>query len=85
MRDGNESPWIRPTSSRPLSPCRTSPSFARGRYRYTNREYLVITYRTERATLEQAVPEPLTFDEPLALRAADSLDNSTIPDKRAPD
>ena len=46
--------------------CRfTSPSFARGPYRYTNREYLVVTYRTSRAALEEAVPEPLTFDEPL--------------------
>lgn len=43
----------------------TSPSFARGPYRYTNREYLVVTYRTSRAALEEAVPEPLTFDEPL--------------------
>jgi len=31
----------------------TSPSFARGPYRYTNREYLVITYRTDRAAIEQ--------------------------------
>ena len=27
----------------------TSPLFARGLYRYTNREYLVVTYRTSRA------------------------------------
>jgi len=43
----------------------TSPSFARGPYSYTNREYMVVTYRTSRAALEEAVPEPLTFDEPL--------------------
>jgi acetoacetate decarboxylase len=42
----------------------TSPSFAGGPYRYTNREYLIVTYRTSRAALEEAVPEPLTFDEP---------------------
>jgi acetoacetate decarboxylase len=41
-----------------------SPSFARGPYRYTNRDYLVVTYRTSRAALKEAVPEPLTFDEP---------------------
>ncbi|HEX2338496.1 MAG TPA: acetoacetate decarboxylase family protein [Hyphomicrobiaceae bacterium] len=43
----------------------TSPSFARAPYRYSNREYLVVTYRTSRAPLAEAVPEPLTFDEPL--------------------
>lgn len=43
----------------------TSPSFARGPYRYSNREHFIITYRTDRAALEEAVPEPLTFDEPL--------------------
>src|SRR5262245_25626619 len=43
----------------------TSPAFARGPYRYSNREHFVITYPTDRAALEEAVPEPLTFDEPL--------------------
>ena len=43
----------------------TSPSFSRGPYRYTNRELLIITYRTERAAIEEAVPEPLALDEPL--------------------
>jgi acetoacetate decarboxylase len=43
----------------------TSPSFARGPYRYSNREHFIITYRTDRAALEETVPEPLTFDEPL--------------------
>ena len=43
----------------------TSPSFTRAPYRYANRQYLVVTYRTSRAPLAQAVPEPLTFDEPL--------------------
>src|SRR6476646_2840091 len=43
----------------------TSPAFPRGPYRFVNREYLIITYRTDPAALEAVVPEPLTFDEPL--------------------
>jgi len=43
----------------------TSPAFPPGPYRFINREYLVITYRTDPAALEAVVPEPLTFDEPL--------------------
>ena len=43
----------------------TSPAFPRGPYRFVNREYFVITYRTDREALEKVVPEPLTFDEPL--------------------
>jgi acetoacetate decarboxylase len=55
----------------------TSPSFARGPYRYTNREYLVITYRTDRAALEDAVPQPLTFDEPLVRCEFMRMESST--------
>jgi acetoacetate decarboxylase len=43
----------------------TSPAFPPGPYRFVDREYLIIAYRTERAALEAVVPEPLTFDEPL--------------------
>ena len=43
----------------------TSPAFPRGPYRFVNREYLIINYRTDSAALEAVVPEPLTFDEPL--------------------
>jgi acetoacetate decarboxylase len=55
----------------------TSPSFARGPYRYSNREYLIITYRTDRAALEEAVPEPLTFDEPLVRCEFMRMESST--------
>lgn len=37
----------------------TNPAFPIGPYRFTNREYMVITYRTDRAALEKVVPEPL--------------------------
>ena len=43
----------------------TSPAFPPGPYRFFNREYLIITYRTDRAALDAVVPEPLTFDEPI--------------------
>lgn len=43
----------------------TSPSFPRGPYRYANREHLSITYRTDRAALELAVPEPLEIGDAL--------------------
>jgi len=43
----------------------TSPAFSRGPYRFFNREYLIITYRTDREALERVVPEPLQIGEPL--------------------
>jgi acetoacetate decarboxylase len=43
----------------------TSPAFPPGPYRFVDREYLIITYRTDPAALEGVVPEPLTFDDPL--------------------
>jgi len=41
------------------------PSYPPGPYRYTNREMLIITYRTDVDALRAAVPEPLEFGEPL--------------------
>jgi acetoacetate decarboxylase len=43
----------------------TSPAFPHGPYHFVDREYLIITYRTDRAALEAVIPEPLTFDEPI--------------------
>jgi acetoacetate decarboxylase len=43
----------------------TSPSFPIGPYRFVNREYLVVTYRTDPEALRAVVPEPLRFDEPI--------------------
>jgi acetoacetate decarboxylase len=42
-----------------------APAFPRGPYRFTDREYLNIVYRTDRARLEAIVPEPLVVDQPL--------------------
>src|SRR5690242_21871500 len=46
----------------------TNPAYPPGPYRFVNREYLIITYRTHPAKLRAIVPEPLglTEREPLA-------------------
>jgi acetoacetate decarboxylase len=43
----------------------TSPAYPIGPYRFINREFLVITYRTDPKKLRELVPEPLEIDEPL--------------------
>ncbi len=45
----------------------TSPAYSPGPYRFVDREYLIITYRTDPAKLRGVVPEPLEFDEREAL------------------
>src|SRR3954453_2821225 len=37
----------------------TSPAYPPGPYRFVNREYLIVTYRTDPARLRAGVPEPL--------------------------
>ena len=41
----------------------TNPSFPRPPYRFYNREYIVITYRTDPAALAAVVPEPLVVTD----------------------
>jgi len=43
----------------------TSPAFPPGPYRFFNREFLIITYRTDREALERVVPQPLEVVEPI--------------------
>jgi acetoacetate decarboxylase len=43
----------------------TSPAFPPGPYRFMQREFLVITYRTDLDALRAVVPEPLEVVEPL--------------------
>ena len=43
----------------------TSPAFPRGPYRFSNREFLIITYHTDMDALRAVVPEPLEILEPL--------------------
>jgi acetoacetate decarboxylase len=55
----------------------TSPAFPPGPYRFIDREYLIITYRTDRAALETVLPEPLTFEEPIVKYEFIRMPNST--------
>ncbi len=43
----------------------TNPSFPRGPYRFVNREYAIITYRTDPDALRWVVPEPLQITDPV--------------------
>ncbi|MEU6770041.1 acetoacetate decarboxylase [Streptomyces sp. NPDC046759] len=42
-----------------------SPAYAPTRYRFSDREYLNVVYRTDPEVLRRLVPEPLTVSEPL--------------------
>lgn len=42
-----------------------NPSYPPGPYRFTNREYLIITYETDMDLLREVVPEPLEVVDPL--------------------
>ncbi|MDE1900568.1 MAG: acetoacetate decarboxylase [Alphaproteobacteria bacterium] len=53
-----ESEVIKQAYAMPL----TSPAFPKGPYRFNEREYLVITYRTDAEKLRALVPEPLQID-----------------------
>src|SRR5246500_429044 len=43
----------------------TSPAYPVGPYRFVDREFLIITYRTDPQKLRELVPEPLQVEEPL--------------------
>ena len=43
----------------------TNPAFPPGPYRFVDREYLIITYRTDPERLRAIVPAPLTVEAPL--------------------
>lgn len=43
----------------------TSPAYPRGPYHFRDREFLIITYRTDPDKLRRIVPEPLEVAEPL--------------------
>ena len=55
----------------------TSPAFPRGPYRFYDREFFIITYRTDPEAIEKILPEPLTFDEPLVKYEFIRMPNST--------
>ena len=55
----------------------TSPAFPKGPYRFVDREYLIITYRTDEAKLRALVPEPLEVTQPLVKYEFIRMPNST--------
>ncbi len=55
----------------------TSPSYPPGPYRFVDREFLTITYRTDMEALRAVVPEPLEVVEPLVKYEFIRMPNST--------
>lgn len=43
----------------------TSPSYPKGPYKFVNREFLIIAYRTDMDALRAVVPEPLEVTDPI--------------------
>lgn len=55
----------------------TSPAYPRGPYRFVDREYLIVTYRTDPVMLRALVPEPLEIEAPLVKFEVIRMPNST--------
>ncbi|MBS7793058.1 acetoacetate decarboxylase [Roseococcus sp. SDR] len=55
----------------------TSPAYPPGPYRFVDREYLIITYRTDPEKLRALVPAPLEVDAPLVKYEFIRMPNST--------
>jgi len=55
----------------------TSPAFPPGPYRFINREYLIITYRTDPAVLEKVIPAPLRMTDPVVKYEFINMPDST--------
>ena len=54
-----------------------SPAYPPGPYRFVDREYLIITYRTDRALLEKIVPKPLEIVDSIVKYEFIRMPNST--------
>ena len=55
----------------------TSPAYPKGPYRFVDREFLIITYRTDLDALKRLVPEPLVVEEPMVKFEFIRMPNST--------
>jgi acetoacetate decarboxylase len=55
----------------------TSPAYPPGPYRFVDREFLIITYRTDPERLRAVVPEPLVVEAPLVKYEFIRMPNST--------
>jgi acetoacetate decarboxylase len=57
----------------------TNLAYPPGPYRFVNREYLIITYRTDPERLRAIVPEPLSLDAPLVkMRGANRFEYKSV-------
>lgn len=54
-----------------------NPSYPVGPYRFVDREYMIITYRTDREALERVVPPPLEIVDPVVKYEFIRMPNST--------
>ena len=43
----------------------TSPAFPKGPYRFINREFFIVTYRTDPEALKAVIPAPLEMTDPV--------------------
>src|SRR5713101_7943147 len=55
----------------------TNPAFPPGPYRFVDREYMIVTYRTDPEKLRALVPEPLEIDAPVVKYEFIRMPNST--------
>jgi len=55
----------------------TNPAYPPGPYRFVDREYLIVTYRTDPVKLRALVPEPLEIAEPVVKYEFIRMPNST--------
>src|SRR3546814_6936660 len=55
----------------------TSPAYPPGPYRFVNREYFIIRYRTDPLALRRVVPEPLEITEPVVNYESIRMPDST--------
>jgi acetoacetate decarboxylase len=55
----------------------TSPAFPPGPYRFVDREYLILTYRTDPQAIERILPAPLVAPEPLVKYEFINMPDST--------
>lgn len=63
--------------SRAFSMPLTNPAFPPGPYRFVNREYLILTYRTDPQAIERILPAPLVAPEPIVKYEFINMPDST--------
>jgi len=54
-----------------------NPAYPRGPYKFMDREYMIVTYRTDPAVLARLVPEPLKVIDPIVKYEFIKMPNST--------